>query len=139
MKKDSQNLFLSFADTMSGDVLVDLFKCCVAPEATTQMRPRIDRSMIGDPMNFRHTVHIGASDMAEGMDSLEPSASPPRRLSSPPTSSFQATKPDFRLLTLQLNSKGDGRDSKGNQLAVQPPAHVPHIVNARSLDEFRRH
>ena len=26
-------------------------------------RPRIDRSMIGEPMDFRHTGHVGSTDL----------------------------------------------------------------------------
>ncbi|NWQ84568.1 C42S1 protein, partial [Columbina picui] len=31
-------------------------------------RRRIDRSMIGEPMNFVHLTHIGSGDMAAGED-----------------------------------------------------------------------
>ncbi|XP_046857683.1 CDC42 small effector protein homolog isoform X2 [Xenia sp. Carnegie-2017] len=30
---------------------------------TAQRRPRIDRSMIGEPMNFQHTGHIGSGEV----------------------------------------------------------------------------
>ncbi|KAM7446368.1 hypothetical protein ABFA07_005216 [Porites harrisoni] len=35
---------------------------------TEQRRRRIDRSMIGQPTNFKHTGHIGSGDMASGSD-----------------------------------------------------------------------
>ena len=49
-----------------------MFGCCVAPESTVtnaghrHRRPRIDRSMIGNPTDFRHTAHIGSADLAAG-------------------------------------------------------------------------
>ncbi len=49
---------------MDSDVLVQMFKCCVS-DGTDLHHPhrRIDRSMIGSPTDFRHTAHIGASDL----------------------------------------------------------------------------
>ena len=42
---------------------------------------------------------------------------------------------DFSLLKSQMNSKGGDFASYGrNRMAV----HVPHIANARSIDEMRR-
>lgn len=34
-------------------------------------RVRIDRSMIGAPTNFKHTVHIGSSDVGVDMSKLQ--------------------------------------------------------------------
>ncbi|CAB3994004.1 CDC42 small effector homolog, partial [Paramuricea clavata] len=31
-------------------------------------RPRIDRSMIGEPMNFQHTGHIGSGEVQVSVD-----------------------------------------------------------------------
>jgi len=46
---------------------VQCFTCCVTeqPQAGKRRR-RIDRSMIGEPMNFRHTGHIGSGDVQLG-------------------------------------------------------------------------
>nr|XP_009666012.1 PREDICTED: CDC42 small effector protein 1 isoform X2 [Struthio camelus australis] len=40
--------------------------CCVVEKPQPKRRRRIDRSMIGEPMNFVHLTHIGSSDMAAG-------------------------------------------------------------------------
>jgi hypothetical protein len=38
--------------------------CCGGEaEAKRPARPKIDRSMIGQPTNFQHTGHIGSGDM----------------------------------------------------------------------------
>ena len=54
----------------SGEIWVTMFGCCVAPENTVSghrhHRPRIDRSMIGNPTDFRHTAHIGSADLSTG-------------------------------------------------------------------------
>lgn len=49
---------------MAGDRIAQLFMGCVSPEPEPN-RPRIDRSMIGNPANFRHMAHIGATDTSE--------------------------------------------------------------------------
>ncbi|CAD5208572.1 unnamed protein product [Bursaphelenchus xylophilus] len=36
--------------------------CCVSPQSEIA-RVRIDRSMIGNPTNFRHVGHLGADDL----------------------------------------------------------------------------
>ncbi|CAI5798541.1 CDC42 small effector protein 1 [Podarcis raffonei] len=44
--------------------------CCVVEKSRQpkKTRRRIDRSMIGEPMNFVHLTHIGSGDMAnEGL------------------------------------------------------------------------
>ncbi|NWH41941.1 C42S1 protein, partial [Chloropsis hardwickii] len=39
--------------------------CCVVEKPQPKKRRRrIDRSMIGEPMNFVHLTHIGSGDMA---------------------------------------------------------------------------
>lgn len=68
-------------------------------------RPRIDRSMIGNPTDFRHTAHIGSADF------------------------LSMSTTTTNVLQRQMCSKGD-YDS--------PTINVPHIINARSLDEIRR-
>uniref|UniRef100_A0A8C6YRK9 CDC42 small effector 1 n=1 Tax=Nothoprocta perdicaria TaxID=30464 RepID=A0A8C6YRK9_NOTPE len=44
--------------------------CCVVekPQPQRLQERRIDRSMIGEPMNFVHLTHIGSGDMAVGED-----------------------------------------------------------------------
>lgn len=54
-----------FEQSMAGDKIAQLFMGCVAPTETEPTRPRIDRSMIGNPANFRHMAHIGATDTSE--------------------------------------------------------------------------
>uniref|UniRef100_A0AC34REG8 CRIB domain-containing protein n=1 Tax=Panagrolaimus sp. JU765 TaxID=591449 RepID=A0AC34REG8_9BILA len=47
-----------------------LLNCCVSPQSDIG-RVKIDRSMIGDPTNFRHLGHIGADQPAvESINSL---------------------------------------------------------------------
>ncbi|XP_077176077.1 CDC42 small effector protein 1 [Paroedura picta] len=42
--------------------------CVVEKQQPKKKRRRIDRSMIGEPMNFVHLTHIGSGDMAnEGL------------------------------------------------------------------------
>jgi len=49
---------------MAGEFWVQLFGSCVAEqEPHPRQRPRIDRSQIGQPMNFRHTGHVGSNDL----------------------------------------------------------------------------
>lgn len=50
------------------DLWVSWFSCCVAKPQTR--RHRIDRSMIGEPMNFQHTAHIGSRDVEMPNDQL---------------------------------------------------------------------
>lgn len=45
------------------------FSCCVTRAAPTK-RPRIDRTMIGSPTNFRHTAHVGSNDVSENTNCL---------------------------------------------------------------------
>ncbi|XP_069584862.1 CDC42 small effector protein 1 [Ranitomeya imitator] len=43
------------------------FGCCVVEKPQPKKkRRRIDRSMIGEPMNFVHLTHIGSGDMGAG-------------------------------------------------------------------------
>jgi len=50
-------------DVMAGEFWIQLFGSCVAEQEPTPRRPRIDRSQIGQPMNFRHTGHVGSTDL----------------------------------------------------------------------------
>ncbi|KAL5020203.1 hypothetical protein ScPMuIL_003095 [Solemya velum] len=45
-----------------GDVLL-CFTCCITEQPQPKRRRRIDRSMIGQPQDFRHTGHIGSGDV----------------------------------------------------------------------------
>ncbi|XP_034233840.1 CDC42 small effector protein homolog [Thrips palmi] len=61
---------------MSGDMWMQWFSCCLNQPANRrkrvqqQQRRRIDRSMIGEPTNFRHTGHIGSGDVEMGNSHL---------------------------------------------------------------------
>jgi len=48
---------------MAGEFWVNLFGSCVQEQEPQARRPRIDRSEIGQPMNFRHTGHVGSTDL----------------------------------------------------------------------------
>ncbi|KAL4601530.1 CDC42 small effector protein 1-like [Arapaima gigas] len=41
--------------------------CVVAKPPPKKKRRKIDRSMIGEPMNFQHLTHIGSGEMTEGL------------------------------------------------------------------------
>jgi len=58
----TQTTFDSFV-TMAGEFWIQLFGACVQEQEPQPRRPRIDRSQIGQPMNFRHTGHVGSSDL----------------------------------------------------------------------------
>nr|XP_015198543.1 PREDICTED: CDC42 small effector protein 2-like [Lepisosteus oculatus]XP_015198545.1 PREDICTED: CDC42 small effector protein 2-like [Lepisosteus oculatus]XP_015198546.1 PREDICTED: CDC42 small effector protein 2-like [Lepisosteus oculatus]XP_015198547.1 PREDICTED: CDC42 small effector protein 2-like [Lepisosteus oculatus]XP_015198548.1 PREDICTED: CDC42 small effector protein 2-like [Lepisosteus oculatus] len=47
------------------------FSCCIAEQPQPKRRRRIDRSMIGEPMNFVHTTHVGSGDMNLGHSSVD--------------------------------------------------------------------
>ncbi|KAJ1080560.1 hypothetical protein NDU88_000755 [Pleurodeles waltl] len=51
--------------------------CVVEKQQPKKKRRRIDRSMIGEPMNFVHLTHIGSGDMAAN-DGLHMAGSPHR-------------------------------------------------------------
>ena len=84
---------------MMDSELVQMFKCCLSDDDRTGpvRRPRIDRSMIGNPTNFRHTAHVGATDVGSQAE-----------------------------MQSQMRSKGGYENG-----------HSLHIINARSLDQFR--
>ncbi|KAM4747880.1 CDC42 small effector protein 2-B isoform 1-T2 [Rhinophrynus dorsalis] len=42
------------------------FSCCIGEQPQPKRRRRIDRSMIGEPMNFVHTAHVGSGDANAG-------------------------------------------------------------------------
>jgi len=48
---------------MAGEFWIQLFGACVAEQEPQPRRPRIDRSQIGQPMDFRHTGHVGSTDL----------------------------------------------------------------------------
>ncbi|XP_077119799.1 CDC42 small effector protein 2-B [Ranitomeya variabilis] len=41
------------------------FSCCIGEQPQPRRR-RIDRSMIGEPMNFVHTAHVGSGNSNAG-------------------------------------------------------------------------
>ena len=48
---------------MAGEFWFQLFGACVAEQEPQPNRPRIDRSQIGQPMDFKHTEHVGSTDL----------------------------------------------------------------------------
>lgn len=55
---------------VAGEIWLQWFGCCTNQpaqqrkrQAARRTRARIDRSMIGNPTNFQHTVHIGSGDV----------------------------------------------------------------------------
>ena len=94
--------------TMTGHLVGTLFTCCIegSDEPIRNTRPRIDRSMIGQPMDFRHTAHIGQDNFSNN--------------------------DNMGLLQTQMKSKG------GYNVITNNVPYVPHIINARALDEVRR-
>ena len=106
--------------TMTGHLMGQVFTCCMVPDNRPR-RPRIDRSMIGQPTDFRHTGHIGTNDMLNNASNS----------SSPEQNKLQSD--NIGLLQNQMMSKGGYSDTMCNSVP-----YVPHIINARSLDEVRR-
>lgn len=95
-----------------------MFGCCAAEDVGPPRR-KIDRSMIGNPTNFRHTAHVGTTDlMSDGMSSGSGSPVPGQG------QSF------LGQLQNQLNSKGGYYDLNSGR--------ANNIVNGRNLDEVRR-
>ena len=107
-------------EAMGSEVLVQMFRCCVAEEDPSSQlgggRRRIDRSMIGHPTDFRHTAHIGSGDLGGGGGGGSTS-----------------TADRLALMQTQMRSKG-GYEEKSLAVRVPPP----HLANARSLDEVGR-
>ncbi len=113
---------------MGSEVLVQMFRCCVAEDdlSSGHRRPRIDRSMIGHPTDFRHTAHIGTGDLSSSASGGGGGGS----ISSPTNESSSLDR--LAAMQTQMQSKGGYEAS----LAVRVPP--PHIANARSLDEVGR-
>merc|ERR1719400_1354176 len=87
---------------MAGEFWIQLFSSCVQEQDEPQprrARRQIDISQIGQPTDFRHTGHVGSTDLGS-------------------------------ISTLQSQMKG-----KGGELVN---LEVPHIMNARSIQEMRR-
>ncbi|CAJ0954938.1 unnamed protein product [Ranitomeya imitator] len=57
------NVVTSIIDLLSGVSLPD--SCCIGEQPQPRRR-RIDRSMIGEPMNFVHTAHVGSGNSNAG-------------------------------------------------------------------------
>ncbi|KAM9375017.1 CDC42 small effector protein 2-B-like [Phaethornis superciliosus] len=45
------------------------FNWCNGEQPQTKRRRRLDRNMIGEPMNFVHTAHVGAGEMSSDFSS----------------------------------------------------------------------
>ncbi|XP_009679629.1 CDC42 small effector protein 2-B-like [Struthio camelus] len=45
------------------------FNWCNGEPPQPKRRRRLDRDMIGEPMNFVHTAHVGAGEMSSGFSS----------------------------------------------------------------------
>ena len=102
---------------MTGHIMGQMFTCCIDPEPRNVRRPRIDRSMIGNPTDFRHTAHIGSTDVYGSSNNT----------------SGNGNGDNLGLLQSQMKSKGGY-----NSVLCHPVPYVPHIINARNLDEVRR-
>uniref|UniRef100_A0A8B9MQP2 CRIB domain-containing protein n=2 Tax=Accipitrinae TaxID=8955 RepID=A0A8B9MQP2_9AVES len=46
------------------------FNWCNGEQPQPKRRRRLDRNMIGEPMNFVHTAHIGAREMSSDYSSV---------------------------------------------------------------------
>ncbi|NXD06316.1 C4S2B protein, partial [Nothocercus nigrocapillus] len=46
------------------------FSWCNGEPPQPKRRRRLDRDMIGEPMNFVHTAHVGAREMSSGFPSV---------------------------------------------------------------------
>lgn len=52
------------------ELLIQCFTCCVTQQRPRKRLRRIDKSIIGTPMHFRHTAHIGSENTDIHLDSL---------------------------------------------------------------------
>lgn len=167
---------------MSGKAIAQVFKCCVAPEGMASpaasvlngsnngangRRPRqgrarrIDISMIGNPTDFRHTVHIGSADVGvdlapvgaadgaagglldlAGLEALEAAgASTSDQMQSSEATSrhlhhyHHQHRRDFHAAILYQMSSKDNTASSGNHVVVQSPRHL--LANARPIGFHR--
>jgi len=104
---------------MAGEFWINLFGSCVMEQEPqpNRQRPKISRDMIGQPTNFRHTSHVGSSDIGE-------------------ISTLQST----------MKGKGDEEMQHIQVLTffmltpviLMSMLQVPHIMNARSIHELKR-
>jgi len=107
------------APAMAGEFWINLFGSCVMEQEPqpNRQRPKISREMIGQPTNFRHTSHVGSSDIGE-------------------ISSLQSTmkgKGDEELEHVQVFTF-----LNFTPLIILSTLQVPHIMNARSIHELKR-
>ncbi|VTJ80440.1 Hypothetical predicted protein [Marmota monax] len=99
--------------------------CCVVEKPQPKKkRRRIDRTMIGEPMNFVHLTHIGSGEMGAG-DGLAMTGAPHRngstvlkpllcvqsRRNAVPTRSFLEHKGPLLPICLRVPQKAWGLDS----------------------------
>jgi len=102
--------------TMTGHLMGQMFTCCMVGQDqhnNRPRRPRIDRSMIGQPTDFRHTGHIGTTDVLNNASDSQNQ------------NNSKQSADNIGLLQNQMMSKGGYGDTMCN-------------INARSLDEVRR-
>merc|ERR1712203_666799 len=113
------------APAMAGEFWINLFGSCVMEQEPqpNRQRPKISRDMIGQPTNFRHTSHVGSSDIGEISSLLPTAANPP--LPPSPTARSVPAATSF---------------AQADSVGVRGPQHiqVPHIMNARSIHELKR-
>eukprot|EP00045_Choanoeca_perplexa_P003964 m.34612 g.34612 ORF g.34612 m.34612 type:complete len:138 (+) comp12325_c0_seq1:310-723(+) len=99
-----------------------LFPCLTVEEE--QPRRRFDKSMIGDPADFRHTGHIGSGDTSQALSTVktqmgskggDPEGSTPEASAGPSTSPAVAGAIDL----------SEAQAKFGNTSTEEPPAPAP--------------
>jgi len=55
---------------MAGEFWIQLFSCVAEQQQDQRPVRKIDRSMIGPPTEFRHTVHVGSSDAGSNIEAI---------------------------------------------------------------------
>lgn len=58
----------------TGDIMIQLFSCCIQQQQSSpaRRRIRIDRTMIGNPTNFVHTGKSRSGSMQAVLEIIEP-------------------------------------------------------------------
>uniref|UniRef100_A0A9L0TJ65 CDC42 small effector protein 1 n=2 Tax=Equus TaxID=9789 RepID=A0A9L0TJ65_HORSE len=102
--------------------------CCVVEKPQPKKkRRRIDRTMIGEPMNFVHLTHIGSGEMGAGdglamvLLSVTPTLSSPEEMLPPPDASYNQC-PQGLSFPYSPNSASKGL---GAGLPLLPLARAP--------------
>ncbi|RWS01641.1 CDC42 small effector protein 2-like protein, partial [Dinothrombium tinctorium] len=65
------NCLMSLLSSNMSEMWIQCFTCCITQQPSTKRRRRIDRSMISNPTDFRHTAHIGSGDMCAHIGTLQ--------------------------------------------------------------------